>query len=135
MLNYYRSKRNVWHIPFFSLAACLALASCAATPTFSTFDYARNAVNTVDSDTHQGDAANAVSDAKAKLILAEQSLEQNEVTEAQQYELEAIANAEYAAALTHRERTSQELQLLEANFQNLQRELEWREPLDLEPLQ
>lgn len=135
MLFFHRSKPGVWYVRSVALTACLALASCAAIPTFSTLDYAHNTVSAVESGTPQGDATNAVNEAKAKLILAEQSRDRGEVAQAEQYAQEAVANAEYASALNRRERTNQELQLLEANFQNLQRELEWREPLNIEPLQ
>ena len=67
--------------------------------------------------------------------LAQQSFDQHQISLSEQYIDEAMANADFARVLSDAEVIKQALQQETETFENTQRELEWREPINLQPLQ
>jgi hypothetical protein len=120
------------------ICICLLLSSlllaCASTPISKTLPQSKEAVSSVDHTNYRKHVSNNVDTVKAKLKHA-QNLETNKQhAKAEQLAQQILVDVELIQIKTQRLNVEQEVKQIEVSIANLNNELNWREPVQLSPL-
>jgi len=116
-----------------SLLVCL-LTACASAPPSKTLPQSKVAVSSIDHSNYRKHTGNDVDAVIAKLKRA-QTLDANKESEtAEQLAQQILVDVELIQIKTQRLNIAQEVQQIESGITNLNEELEWREPVQLSPL-
>jgi len=112
----------------------MASLGCASSPPSQTLPQSKVAVSSVNNENYKRHVRTEVAQLVNKLKQAEAADNNKQHTQAEQLAEQILLDVELIQLKTQRIIAEQEAQNLEANINGLNKELEWREPVELTPL-
>lgn len=141
MLNYSLINANsFWlsHRAYMRICICLFLSSillaCASTPPSKTLPQSKVAVSSVDHTNYRKHVSSDVDTVKAKLKQAQDLEADKQHATAEQLAQQILVDVVLIQIKTQRLNVEQEVKQIENSISNLNDELNWREPVQLSPL-
>ncbi len=119
---------------FLGYLLLLTVFSCASTPPSQTLPHAEVAVTSIDHANFQKYTNEDIAAAKTKLQQAQHAAEIKEHSQAEQLAQQILVDVELIKIKTQRLSLEQDVKDLEDEIANLHQEIQWREPVQLSPL-
>ncbi len=111
------------------------ILGCASTPTSKTLPQSEVAVSSVDHSNYKKYVGNDVETVQEKLQRARDAAANKDNLITEQLAQQILLDVELIKLKTQRMNAEQEVKELETNIINLHQELQWREPIQLTPLE
>ncbi|QMU60875.1 MAG: DUF4398 domain-containing protein [Gammaproteobacteria bacterium] len=126
------------HKGYLYICICLFLSSlllaCASTPPSKTLPQSKVAVSSVDHTNYRKHVSGDVDTVKAKLKQAQDLEADKQHATVEQLAQQILVDVELIRIKTQRLNVEQEVKKIESSISNLHDELNWREPVQLSPL-
>ncbi len=110
------------------------LISCASTPPSKTLPQSKVAVSSVDHSNYRNHVNSDVENVKIKLQQAQKLAADQQHGPAEYLAQQILVDVELIQIKTQRLNVEQEVSKIKTNITNLHKELKWREPIQLTPL-
>ena len=130
-------KEYLMHFKTINFACFLLLngiLGCASTPPSKTLPHSEVAVTSVDHANYRKYVGDDVTAVQEKLQRAKEAATNKDHLVAEQLAQQILLDVELVKLKTQRMNTEQEVKNLESSITNLHQELQWREPVQLSPL-
>lgn len=110
------------------------ILGCASTPPSKTLPHSEVAVSSVDHSNYRKYVGDDIAAVHGKLQRAKEAATNKDHLVAEQLAQQILLDVELMKLKTQRMNTEQEVKNLESSITNLHQELQWREPVQLSPL-
>ena len=128
----YLVQRKVIKFTCFLLLGCVL--GCASAPPSKTLPQSEVAVSSIDHPNYRNYVGGDIEVVQSKLRRAKEAVANKGHAIAEQLAQQILLDVEVIKIKTQRMTTEQEVEKLEASITNLHQELQWREPVQLSPL-
>ena len=126
---------NVQIIKFTSYLLLGAMLGCSSAPPSKTLPQSEVAVSSIDHSNYRNFLNDDVDAAQSKLEQAKDAATNKNHLIAEYLAQQILVDVELIKLKTQRLQTEQEVKYLETEIENLHKEIQWREPVQLSPLE
>ena len=126
---------NIKTIKFISFLLLGAILGCSSTPPSKTLPQSEVAVSSIDHPNYRKFVDEDVAAVQSKLKQAKNAASNKNHLTAEHLAQQVLVDVELIKLKTQRLQTEEEVKNLEAEIENLHKEIQWREPVRLSPLE